>query len=184
MVKRKLIQSLAFLMVMTSVSVVSAQELKPVPDVFATRPRIDVAASISLEEARVIVDAATAFVKAEKGHAAIIVVDDNGNVVSMDRMDGTSSFFQRLALGKATGAVALQQNTAETAEQYKTNPQRYLSALSMLQGEVVFIPGGFPLVVDNRIVGAVASAGHRGDGDVRAVKAGIAAWEKFRQSRR
>jgi len=123
-------------------------------------------------------------VKAEKGHAAIIVVDDNGNVVSMDRMDGTSSFFQRLALGKATGAVALQQNTAETAEQYKTNPQRYLSALSMLQGEVVFIPGGFPLVVDNRIVGAVASAGHRGDGDVRAVKAGIAAWEKFRQSRR
>jgi uncharacterized protein GlcG (DUF336 family) len=34
------------------------------------------------------------------------------------------------------------------------------------------------------IVGAVGSAGHRGDGDVRAVKAGIAAWEKFRQSRR
>jgi len=27
-------------------------------------------------------------------------------------------------------------------------------------------------------------AGHRGDGDVRAVKAGIAAWEKFRQSKR
>jgi len=33
-------------------------------------------------------------------------------------------------------------------------------------------------------VGGVGSAGHRGDGDVRAVKAGIAAWEKFRQSRR
>ena len=166
-------------------SVASAQEKPaPVTDVFATRPRIDVATSISLEEARIIIDAAVAFVKAEKGPAAIIVVDDNGNIVSMDRMDGTSSFFQRLALGKATGAVALQQSTAETAEQYKTNPQRYLSALSMLQGEVVFIPGGFPLIVDNRVVGAVGSAGHRGDGDVRAVKAGIAAWERFRQSRR
>jgi len=30
----------------------------------------------------------------------------------------------------------------------------------------------------------VGSAGHRGDGDVRAVKAGMAAWEKFRQSKR
>jgi hypothetical protein len=29
-----------------------------------------------------------------------------------------------------------------------------------------------------------AAAGHQGDGDVRAVKAGIAAWEKYRQSRR
>jgi uncharacterized protein GlcG (DUF336 family) len=166
-------------------SVGSAQEPpSPVTDVFATRPRVDVASSISLEEARVIIDAASAFVKAEKGHATIVVVDDNGNVVSMDRMDGTSNFFQRLALGKATGAVALQQSTAETAEQYKTNPQRYLSALSMLHGEVVFIPGGFPLIVDNRVVGAIGSAGHRGDGDVRAAKAGIAAWEKFRQSRR
>jgi glc operon protein GlcG len=166
-------------------SLAAAQEpAKPVTDMFATRPRIDVAFSISLEEARVIIEAAAGMVRAEKGHAAIVVVDDNGNIVSMDRMDGTSSFFQRLALGKATGAVALQQTTAETAEQYKTNPQRYLSALSMLQGEVVFIPGGFPLVVDNRVIGAVGSAGHRGDGDVRAAKAGIAAWEKFRHSRR
>ena len=37
--------------------------------------------------------------------------------------------------------------------------------------------------IDNVIVGTVGSAGHRGDGDVRAVKAGIAAWEKFRQSK-
>ena len=186
--KRKTILMLMLLIAVLAAlaaSVASAQEPhKPVPDVFATRPRIDVASSISLEEARVIIDAATAFVKAEKGHAAIVIVDDNGNVVSMDRMDGTSSFFQRLALGKAAGAVALQQTTAETSEQYKTNPQRYLSALSMLQGEVVFIPGGFPLIVDNRIVGAIGSAGHRGDGDVRAAKAGIAAWEKFRQIRR
>ena len=41
-----------------------------------------------------------------------------------------------------------------------------------------------PLIIDNVIVGAVGSAGHRGDGDVRAVKTGIAAWEKFRQRKR
>ena len=156
----------------------------PRSDVFNDRPRIDVATSITLEEARAIIEAAAALVRQEKGHAAIVVVDDNGNVVSMDRMDGTSSFFQRFAVGKAVGAVALQVSTAETFEAYKTNPQRFLSALSMLQGEVILIPGGFPLVVDGRIVGGVGSAGHRGDGDVRAAKAGVAAWEKFRQNKR
>jgi len=49
---------------------------------------------------------------------------------------------------------------------------------------VLLIPGGFPLIVDGRVVGGIGSAGHRGDGDVRAAKAGLAAWEKFRQSKR
>src|SRR5215510_13110319 len=39
---------------------------------------------------RVIVDAAVALVKAEKGRAAIALVDHNGNPISMDTMDGNS----------------------------------------------------------------------------------------------
>ena len=174
--------------VVTSVlvpSVVSAQE-QPAPagEMFATRPRIDVPVSLSLEEARVIVDAAVALVKAEKGRAAIAVVDHNGNLISMDSMDGNSRFWARFAVGKAVGAVALQVDTAVSAEQVKTNPARFQSALSMLEGEILLIPGGTPLIINNVVVGGIGSAGHRGDGDVRAVKAGIAAWEKFRQSRR
>ena len=183
-VSKMAVAGIALAMILMA-SIAFAQD-PPAPrsDVFNDRPRIDVATSITLEEARAIIEAAAALVRQEKGHAAIVVVDDNGNVVSMDRMDGTSSFFQRFAVGKAVGAVALQVSTAETFEAYKTNPQRFLSALSMLQGEVILIPGGFPLVVDGRIVGGVGSAGHRGDGDVRAAKAGVAAWEKFRQNQR
>ena len=170
---------------MLAAAIATAQE-KPVESSPAARerPRIDAASSLSLEEARTIIEAAVARVRADKAHAAIAVVDDNGNLVSMDRMDGTSSFFARFAVGKAVGAVALQQTTAESSDQYKTNPQRFLSALSMLQGEILLIRGGFPLVVDGRIVGGVGSAGYGGDGDVDAVKAGIAAWEKLRQSRK
>jgi uncharacterized protein GlcG (DUF336 family) len=166
-------------------SAVSTQEQSaPTGDMFATRPRIDVPVSLSLEEARVIIDAAVAFVKAEKGRAAIAVVDYNGNLISMDSMDGNSRFWARFAVGKAVGAVALQVDTAVSAEQVRTNPARFQSALSMLEGEILLIPGGTPLIINNVVVGGVGSAGHRGDGDVRAVKAAIAAWEKFRQSRR
>ena len=139
--------------------------------------------SISLEEARVIVDAAVANARAAGGHPTIVVVDDHGDVVSMDRVDGTSEYFSRFAIGKARGAVALQAPTSESADQYGTNPQRFLSALSMLQGEVLLIRGGEPLFDGNRLIGGVASAGFGPNGDEPAVQAGVAAWEQYRQSR-
>jgi glc operon protein GlcG len=171
------------LLVVLPLSAVIAQE-KSAPADRASRPIVRVPTALTLEEARVIVEAAKAVVKAENGRAAIAVVDFNGNLVSLDSMDGTSGFWVKFAIGKAMGAVTLQQSTAESAEQLQTNPQRFHSALSLMEGQIILIPGGFPLIVDNIIVGAVGSAGHRGDGDVRAVKAGIAAWEKFRQSKR
>jgi len=145
---------------------------------------IDVTTSISLAEARVIVDAAVANARAAGGHPTIVVVDDHGDVVSMDRMHGTTDYFARFAVGKAKGAVALQQPTGETADAYGANPQRFLSALSMLQGEVLLIRGGVPLFDGNRLIGGVASAGFGPNGDEPAVAAGIAAWEQYRQGER
>jgi uncharacterized protein GlcG (DUF336 family) len=156
---------------------------KPAPIERASRPLIRVPTHLSLEEARIIIEAAKSVVQAENGRAAIAIVDFNGNLVSLDSMDGTSAFWVRFAIGKATGAATLQQSTAESADQLQTNPQRFHSALSLMQGQIILIPGGLPLIIDNIIVGAVGSAGHRGDGDVRAAKAGIAAWEKYRQSK-
>lgn len=161
----------------------SAQE-KPAAIDRSNRPLIRVPTHLTLEEARIIIEAAKSVVQAENGRAAIAVVDFNGNLVSLDSMDGTSGFWVRFAIGKAMGAATLQQSTAESADQLQSNPQRFHSALSLMQGQIILIPGGLPLIINNVIVGAVGSAGHRGDGDVRAAKAGVAAWEKYRQSRR
>ena len=157
---------------------------KPASADRAARPLIRVPTNLTLDEARIVIEAAKTVVKAENGGAAIAVVDFNGNLVSLDSMDGTSGFWVKFAIGKAMGAATLQQSTADSADQLQTNPQRFHSALSMMQGQIILIPGGLPLIVDNVIVGAVGSAGHRGDGDVRAVKAGIASWEQYRQSKR
>ena len=161
----------------------SAQE-KPAAIDRSNRPLIRVPTHLTLEEARIIIEAAKSVVQAENGRAAIAVVDFNGNLVSLDSMDGTSGFWVRFAIGKAMGAATLQQSTAESADQLQSNPQRFHSALSLMQGQIILIPGGLPLIINNVIVGAVGSAGHRGDGDVRAAKAGVAAWENYRQSKR
>jgi uncharacterized protein GlcG (DUF336 family) len=174
---------LAILFMGSRITNIQAQDKTPQASERAARPLIRVPTAFTLDEARVIVEAAKAVVKADNGRAAIAVVDFNGNLVSLDSMDGTSGFWVKFAIGKALGAATLQQSTADSADQLQTNPQRFHSALSLMEGQIILIPGGFPLIVDNVIVGAVGSAGHRGDGDVRAVKAGIAAWEKFRQSK-
>src|SRR5688572_9283716 len=56
---------------------------------------------LSLEEARIIVDTAIAQVRAENGRAAIAVVDEHANLIALDRMDTTPSFFGRIAVAKA-----------------------------------------------------------------------------------
>src|SRR5262249_40411302 len=120
------------------------------PVVGAPAAQISGVSSLSLQEGRVIVGAAVAPGGAEGGGAAIAVVDDNGNLVSMDRMDGASGYFGRFAVGKAVAAVALQQPTSVSAEQYRNNPERILSAMSILPGQVWFTRGGVPIVVDGR----------------------------------
>ena|SRR5437870_3172014 len=145
--------------------------------------RAHVERSLSLVEARIIIDAAMAYVRSQDRDAAIAVVDEHGNLISMDRTDGTSQFYGRFAVGKAVGAAALQQPTAVSAEQYEVNPQRFLSALSMLQGEILLIRGGVPLMIDGRVIGGVGSAGFGPVGDEPAVAAGIEAWERYRVER-
>ena len=117
---------------------VPAQE-KPAaaPTDRAARPLIRVPTALPLDEARVIVEAAKAVVKADNGRAAIAVVDFNGNLVSLDSMDGTSGFWVKFAIGKAMGAVTLATVTAESADQLQTNPQRFHSALSLMEGQII-----------------------------------------------
>ena len=103
----------------------------------ASRPLIRVPTALPLDEARILIEAAKAVVKADNGRAAIAVVDFNGNLVSLDAMDGTSGFWVKFAIGKAMGAVTLQQTTAESADQLQTNPQRFHSALSLMEGQII-----------------------------------------------
>jgi uncharacterized protein GlcG (DUF336 family) len=57
-------------------------------------------------------------------------------------IEGTSRFWARFAVAKAVGAAALQVDTATSADQVKTNPRRFHSALSMLEAGVLADPRG------------------------------------------
>ena len=136
--------------------------------------------SISLAEARVIIDAAVAFARERNLPMAVIVVDSSGNPVASERMDGVPASYLRFAEGKAFAAAMLRQTTESLSELATTRPDRFYGMLSMYPGRMYFDNGGEPLVANGVVVGAVGVSGLPKKQDEPAGRAGIAAWEKMR----
>ena len=137
---------------------------------------------ISLAEARAIIDGAVAFTRDQNLNMAVVVVDAAGNLVSADKMDGTTINNTRFAEGKAFASAILRQTTEVLANLAKGRPDRYFGIMNMYPGKVYLVGGGVPLTIDGRLVGAVGVAGLPQGVDEKAARAGIAAWEKFREN--
>ena len=137
---------------------------------------------ISLAEARAIVEGAIAYARDANLRMAVVVVDQAGNVVSADRMDGASLQNIRFAEGKAFASALYRQTTEEMGALYKTRPDRYFGIINMYPGKIYLVGGGVPLGVDGHLVGGVGVAGLPEGVDEKAARAGIAAWTKLRES--
>src|SRR5438132_464192 len=79
------------------------------------------------QEARISIDTAMAYAREQRSVAAVAVVDESANLISMDRSDAASYWLGRQAIGKAGAAVAMQQPTGDSVQQYEGNPLRFLS---------------------------------------------------------
>src|SRR2546429_5096315 len=66
---------------------------------------------ISLAEARVIIDGAVAFTRDQNLNMAVVVVDAARNLVSADKMDGTTIKKHSFAKGKPFASSVLRQTT-------------------------------------------------------------------------
>jgi glc operon protein GlcG len=136
--------------------------------------------SITLAEARMIIDGAIAYARQRNVLMAVIVVDASGNPVSSDRMDGVSANNVLYAQGKAYASALQRQTTQTLSELAKDRPDRYFGILNMFPGKIYLVGGGVPLISNGVLVGAVGVAGLAQYEDEAAGRAGIAAWERFR----
>jgi len=147
-------------------------------------PSASLPPSISLGEARVIIDGALAYARQRGTLMAVAVVDQAGNVVSSDRMDGASFANTQYAEAKAFASVISRQTTQTLSELAKDRPDRYFGIINMYPGKVYLVGGGVPLIVNGQLVGAVGVAGLAQYEDEAAGRQGIAAGERFRANRR
>jgi glc operon protein GlcG len=140
--------------------------------------------SITLAEARAIIDGAIAYARQRNLVMAVMVVDAAGNPVSSDRMDGVSANNVVYAEGKAFASALQRQTTQTLSDLAKDRPDRYFGIMSMYPGKMYLVGGGVPIIANGVLVGAVGVAGLPQYEDEAAGRAGIAAWERSRAGAR
>ena len=134
-------------------------------------------ARLTLREANLIID--KAIEKAREMDAppiAVVVLDDSGHVKAVQREDKASMFRVDIGIGKAWGAVAMDEGSRGLAKKAKANPA-FIGALSAAAGGKLLPNPGGVLIRDagGDILGAVGISGDTGARDEGYAAAGIEA---------
>jgi uncharacterized protein GlcG (DUF336 family)/quercetin dioxygenase-like cupin family protein len=89
--------------------------------------------------------------------AVIAVVDDGGNLMALERLDGTFAAGATVSIGKARTAVLFKKPT-RFFEELINSSGKGRTVMTALDGFTPLI-GGIPIIVDNQIVGGVGVSG-------------------------
>ena len=125
---------------------------------------------ITLEQAKKVMAGAEAEAKKNSWGMVITILDSGGNVVMMQRMDGTQLGSVDVARDKAGSAVAFRRPTKvfdDAIAQGGANLR-----LLRLTGASP-IEGGIPLMADGKTIGAIGVSGGTAPQDGQVAKAGV-----------
>jgi glc operon protein GlcG len=129
--------------------------------------RPDYGPSINVATAKKVAAATLAECQKNKWNVAVAIVDTHGSLLYFERLENTQYASNDIAIGKARAAATYQRPTRAFAEVInKGGP-----ATATLPG-VFASPGGVPIMVDGKVVGAVGVSGVTGDQDEQCAKAG------------
>ena len=106
---------------------------------------------------------------------AVAVVDDGGNVIASQKMDGAALGAMQLAVGKAYTAVLWGTSTGEFTQ--STQPGGDDWGWNTTDPRIVVYAGGLPLFVGGELVGGVGASGGAAADDEACVQAAVRSLE-------
>lgn len=113
--------------------------------------------SLTIEDAKRVIAAAVAYAKKNNAPGGVIaVVDEGGNLMALERLDGTFAAGANISIGKARTAVLFKRPT-KVFEDIIKNGRTAMVALP----DAYFTPlqGGVPVTIEGQIVGGVGVSG-------------------------
>ena len=111
--------------------------------------------TLTLEGARQVIAGAKDYARKNNAPGGVIaVVDDGGNLVALERLDGTFTAGANISVGKAKTAVMFKRPT-KFFEDIIKNGRTAMVALP----DFTPLQGGVPIMVDGQIVGGVGVSG-------------------------
>ena len=113
--------------------------------------------TLTIDGARKVIAGAIAYAKKNNAPGGVIaVVDEGGNLMALERLDGTFAAGANISIGKARTAVLFKRPT-KAFEDIIKNGRTAMVALP----DAYFTPlqGGVPIMIDGQIVGGVGVSG-------------------------
>ena len=114
---------------------------------------------LRLMEARRYADSAIQHASSLGIKVGVVVVDELGQLVQMDRMDGARLMAPDVAEAKALTALNFQQPTSAVAAQFAANPTGLAALQEIVKFNLFARPGGVPIVRDGIVAGAIGVSG-------------------------
>jgi len=111
--------------------------------------------ALSLEVAKKLAAVAEAESVKNKWTMVIAIVDDGGNLIYLERMDGTQIGSVDVAIGKAKTAIRFKRPTKAFEDAVLKDGRSVVMTLP----DVLPIEGGVPLIVDGVPIGAIGISG-------------------------
>lgn len=110
--------------------------------------------TISLEAAKKIAAEAARYAKANNSPGgAIAIVDNGGNLVYLERLDGTFPAAAEVATRKANTAALFKAPSAKLENSINSGRQALITV-----GHT-FLQGGIPIIIDGQVIGAIGVSG-------------------------
>jgi uncharacterized protein GlcG (DUF336 family) len=132
--------------------------------------------TLSLAEANLILDACQRKAEELGVPEVLCVADAAGYPIALRRLDGGKVTSVQIAMNKAFTAAGHRKPT----HHYKNSlpGEEAFGIFTQHEGRFTVFVGGFPIVVDGKVVGGVAASGGNGEQDIAVCEAGIAAFMK------
>lgn len=134
---------------------------------------------ITVDQARTIVDHALRYAREQSlAPMTVAVLDGGGQLVAFAREDNSSLLREKIARGKAMGALNMGAGSAALARRAEEHPHFIASAVALADGNLVPVAGGVLIrALDGLILGAVGVSGAVPPVDEACALAGIASVE-------
>ncbi|MGH7087319.1 MAG: GlcG/HbpS family heme-binding protein [Stellaceae bacterium] len=124
---------------------------------------------ISHEACRKMLDAGIAKANELGCKVSLAVVDEGGTLIAFLRMDGARFFSGRATIKKAITSASQRLPSGYFPKEGEVSMQ------IRMDGDFTNIAGGFPVLFEGQVVGAVAAGGAKIEQDVEIAKAALAA---------
>ncbi|MBI1985165.1 MAG: heme-binding protein [Rhodospirillales bacterium] len=127
---------------------------------------------LSIADAQILIEGAKRKSVAIGVPMCVAVVDESGNLIAFERMDGAKVLSVGLSQDKAFAAAVSRRPTHEYNEMCKPGNLAFGIHTSS-GGRFSTVGGGFPVVLDNTVVGGIGLSGGAAEQDMEVARAAI-----------